>query len=118
MKKTILLSGIALLAKISVAQTVSPDSAKYYEGKTITVCGKIVDTHVSGGEKKNTKLNFEKAYPETPFTAVIFEADLPNFKYTPSEYLKSKNVCVTGAVKMYKDKPEIVITSEKELKIK
>ena len=49
-------------------------------------------TFVTKGEKKTTYINFGKPYPNTTFTAVIFEGDLANFKYTPSEYLKDKNI--------------------------
>ena len=118
MKKIILFIATVLITKIAISQTVSVDSAKFYEGKTITVCGKVVDSYISKGEKKNVKLNFDKPYPETPFIVMIFEADLPNFKYNPTEFLINKNVCATGVVKIYKDKPEIVISSPEQLIIK
>ncbi len=74
-------------------------------------------TYVTKGDKKTTYINFGNPYPNTTFTVVIFEDDLPNFKYIPSEYLKDKNVCITGKVKIYKGKPEIIAIQEEQIKI-
>jgi DNA/RNA endonuclease YhcR with UshA esterase domain len=103
--------------QISFAQTVPLDSVTNYEGKTITVCSKVQSTYLTKGDKKTTYINFGKPYPNTTFTVVIFEGDLSKFKYTPSEFLKDKNICITGKVKIYKGKPEIIVTSEEQIKV-
>ena len=103
------------LSQISFSQSVPLDSVQFYEGKTITVCSKVQSTFLTKGEKKTTYINFGQPYPNTTFTAVIFEGDLPNFKYTPSEYLKDKNVCITGKVKIYKGKPEMIVNKEDQI---
>jgi hypothetical protein len=116
--KKLFIPGIALLAtQISFGQTVSIDSVAKYEGKTVTVCSKVTGIHVSSGDKKNVNLNFGKPFPENSFSVFITEADLKNFKYNPAETLKDKTICVTGKVKIYKDKPEIVVTKEEEIKV-
>ena len=117
MKKIFLLATIICLSQIVFSQTVPVDSVKYYEGKTITVCSKVLDTYEAKMGEKTTFLNFGKPYPNSTFTAVIFESDLSKFKYSPSVYLKGKNVCITGLVKIYKGKTEIVVTSEEQIKI-
>ncbi len=116
--KTLMIIAISFLFfQYSYSQKVVPDSVKYYDGKTITVCSKIVDTHVTNGEHKMTYLNFDHPYPNQSFTGVIFDDDLSKFSYVPSEYLKGKTVCVTGKVKIYKGRPEIAISSESQLKV-
>ena len=117
MKRTFLSAIIICLSQIVFSQTVPVDSAKYYVGKSITVCSKVLDTYEAKTGEKTTFLNFGKPYPNSTFTAVIFEADLSKFKYTPSVFLKGKNVCITGLVKIYKGKTEIVVTSEEQIKI-
>ena len=117
MKKLLLLITSICLWQISFSQTVPLDSVQFYEGKTITVCSKVQSTFLTKGDKKTTYINFGKPYPNTTFTAVIFEVDLPNFKYTPSEYLKDKNVCITGKVKIYKGKPEMIVNKEEQIKV-
>lgn len=92
------------------AQTISIDSVSSYLGKTVTVCDKVYGTHVSNGEKKTTSLNLGADYPNSKLTIVIFEKDLPNFSYVPSLLLKDKDICVTGKLVTYKDKPQIIVS--------
>ena len=117
MKIVFLILTSICLPQISFSQTVPLDSVINYEGKTITVCSKVQSTFLTKGDKKTTYINFGNPYPNTTFTVVIFEADLLNFKNTPSEYLKDKNVCITGKVKIYKGKPEMIINKEEQIKI-
>ena len=117
MKKILFLVISICLTQISFSQTVPLDSVQYYEGKIITVCSKVQSTYVTKGDKKTTYLNFGNPYPNTTFTVVIFEGDLPNFKNTPSEYFKDKNMCITGKVKIYKGKPEIIVNKEEQIKV-
>ena len=99
------------------AQTVSIDSLQQYEGKKVTVCAKVQGIYVSNKTKKTTFINFGKPYPNEKFVVVIFEKDLVNFSYDIPTHLKDKTVCVTGIVKMYKGKPEIIATKEEEIVI-
>ena len=117
MKKLFFVIPAILLSHLSFSQTIPLDSVSKYEGKTITVCSKVLGTQVSAGEKKNTTLNFGKPFPDNTFTVFISETDLPNFKYNPSEFLKDKTICITGTVKMYKNKPEIIVTKQEQIKV-
>ena len=118
MRKLLLLITSIYLWQISFSQTVPLVSVTNYEGKTITVCSKVQSAYVTKGDKKTTYINFGNPYPNSTFTVVIFEGDLANFKNTPSEYLKDKNVCITGKVKIYKDKPQTIVSSEEQIEIK
>ena len=117
MKQILILIFSICLTQILFSQTVPLDSVINYEGKTITVCSKVQSTFLTKGVKKTTYINFGKPYPNTTFTAVIFEGDLPNFKYTPSEYLKDKQVCLTGKITIYKGKPQMIISKEEQIKV-
>lgn len=117
MKKILQLITSICLWQISFSQTVPLDSVQFYEGKEITVCAKVMDTYVSKTNEGTTFVNFGNPYPKSTFTVVIFEGDLPNFKYTPSVYLKGKKVCITGKVKIYKGKPEIIVNKEEQIRI-
>lgn len=48
---------------------------------------------------------------------VIFEKDLSNFSYDPGVFLKEKSFCITGIIKMYNGKPEIIATKEEQIAI-
>jgi RecG-like helicase len=117
MKNLSLISTFIIIWQTSFSQTVPLDSIQFYVGKTITVCSKVQSTFVTKGEKKTTYINFGKPYPNNTFTAVIFSSDSGNFKYIPSEFLKEKNVCITGKVELYKDKPQIIVKKAEQIKI-
>ena len=117
MKKLLVCAIVIFISRFSFSQTVPMDSVGKYEGKIITVCAAVTGTHVFSGDKKNVALNFGKPFPNHSFTVFINESDLKNFKYDPSEFLKDKNICATGLVKIYKDKPEIIVTKEEQVKI-
>ena len=98
----------------SLAQEkVSLDNIAQYEGKTVTICEKVQGTFLS--KSNTTMLNFGKPYPNQTFVVVIFEKDLVNFGYKPDTFLKGKTVCITAEVKIYKGKPEFIVTEEKDI---
>jgi DNA/RNA endonuclease YhcR with UshA esterase domain len=41
-----------------------------------------------------------------------------NFSYKPEDYLKGKTICVTGTIKEYKGKPQIVVDKEDQIKVR
>jgi len=110
--KPVLILVILLCAASSFAQTISPDSAKYHEGSLATVCGKVYGTHT--GKTGVVTLNFGAEYPDNSFTAVVFADDASNFK-KPEEY-NGKQVCVTGRIKMYKGKAEVILKEASQLR--
>ena len=55
-------------------------------------------------------------YPNNTFTAVIFDKNFD--KFADIESFKGKKVTITGTVKLYKEKPEIVLYEIAQLKLK
>lgn len=56
-----------------------------------------------------TLLNLGAAFPSQLLTVVIWE-DLRNqMKNKPEEYYLNKQICITGKVELYKEKPQVVI---------
>jgi len=88
------------------------EAGKYY-GKTKTVEGKII---VSNNTGKVCFLNFHKDWKKY-FTAVIFSSDFDKFPPNPEDYYLNRKVRVTGLIKEYKDKPEIIIKSTAQIEI-
>ncbi|MEO5905607.1 MAG: hypothetical protein ABIQ11_02700 [Saprospiraceae bacterium] len=117
--KGIILTTLFLLVTIMAysQKSVSADSLKYYEGEIITVCQKVSDTFVTKGGEKTTFLNFGNGFPNQLFTVVIYQEDLSNFSYNPAEFLKGKQVCVIGDVRMYNSGPEIIVEREDQIKV-
>ena len=61
-------------------------------------------------------LNFVEKYPNNPFTAVIFARQFGEFPEI--EKYKNKMVEVTGRVSVFKGKPQIILNSPNQLKMK
>ena len=80
------------------------DAGKHY-GEYATVEGTIVATHNSG---KACFLNFHPDYKRY-FTAVIFASAFSRFPANPENYYYGKKVRVSGYIKEYEGKPEIVL---------
>ena len=84
----------------------------------IKVCDKVSDTFQGKGENKITYLNFGGNYPDHKFTVVIFPQDLNNFPFVPSVRYKDKNVCVTGMISIFKEKPQIIVETVDKIEVK
>ena len=94
---------------MSAQTTISIDSVSAYVGQVVKVCDKVAGTFVTKGDKPVTYLNLGTDYPNTKLIIVIFQKDLINFPTSPSEYYKSKNVCVTGEIGVYKERYQIIV---------
>ena len=57
---------------------------------------------------------FGMPYPNEVFTAVIFVSSRPKFG-TPETTFRGKRVCVTGQVRNYRGKPEIIVSDPSQL---
>lgn len=80
----------------------------------VIVQGKVVDTHKGKGV---VFLNFEKPYPDSCFTALIWDEDWNKFPGSPEEYYLNKLVRVKGKIKFYKGKPEIFLENPSQIEV-
>src|SRR5436853_3524967 len=110
MKKILITAAFLIFSFFLKAQTITPEEAKDNVGKTVTVCGKVRSTYKTNSVNSNpTFLDFGKKYPNAVFSVVIWENTLSKFSYNPKRKLKHKKICVTGKIKLYKERPEIVV---------
>jgi DNA/RNA endonuclease YhcR with UshA esterase domain len=106
------LGGEGQEAKTSAPAKIRATEAKDHVGAEKIVTGKIAEVNIA---EKLVRLNFDKPFPNQPFTAVIFAAKTNLF---PSlEKLKGKNVEVSGKIAEYRDRPQIVLVNTNQLKI-
>lgn len=80
----------------------------------VIVQGKVVDSHKGEGV---VFLNFEKPYPNSCFTAVIWDEDWKKFPNNPEEYYLNKLVRVKGKIEFYKGRPEIFLENPLQIEI-
>ncbi len=71
-------------------------------------CGTVASVYrdVHGGGQP-TFVDLGHDYPDQDFTVVIWQRDLYRFDPPPSSW-EGKRICVTGRVKTYKGRPEII----------
>ena len=88
------------------------DAAHYY-GKHATVEGTIVGSYNSG---KACFLNFHSDY-KNHFTSVIFASTFNRFPPKPEKYYLHKKVRITGIIKEYQGRPEIILETPVQVQV-
>jgi hypothetical protein len=88
---------------------VAARDAAAHAGEFVEVCGVIADAvHARRTRGAPTYLNFDKPYPDQPFTAIIWGRDRKAFSFDP-EALNGVAACVRGKVEMYRGKAQITL---------
>ena len=108
--RLLVIPAVAVLwASLGHAQnSISAAEAKDHVGEQATVCGDVVSTHYAARSRGSpTFINLDKPYPNQIFTIVIWGSDRPKFG-DPKEKYRSKHVCVTGAISLYRGVPEVI----------
>ena len=85
-------------------------------GDSVKICTKIFGArYFENSKNAPTLLNAGAKFPDAPLTIVIYGENRAAFKNKPEEYYPEKEICVTGKIVLYKEKPQIVVTSEEQL---
>ncbi len=106
--------GLAMLATPALAQTIAPADAKAHVGQTVTVEGPVGNVYTA--RSGMTFIDIGGQYPDNAFAAVIFADDTAKFPGVKA--LGGKTVDITGAVSLYRGKPEIILKSADQVKAK
>jgi hypothetical protein len=113
LKSTFILAINFITTLLSAQKQIPIDSVASYVGQVVKVCDKVAGTFVTKGEKPVTYLNLG-----AKLTIVIFQKDLINFPFIPSDHYKDMNVCVTGEIGTYKEKVQIIANKPEQIEIK
>jgi predicted extracellular nuclease len=105
------LSAAPALAQI---QTIAPAEAKTHVGQTVTVEGAVGNVYTA--RSGMIFIDMGGRYPDNAFAAVIFTGDAGKFPDVKS--LDGKTVDITGAVSLYRGKPEIILKTADQVKAK
>ncbi len=87
--------------------------ASKYVGEYKTVRGKVDNVSISA--KNNSFLNFCPDYKTCSFSATIFSSDAS--KFSNIRGYEGKTVKITGLIKTYQGRPEIIINDPNQIKI-
>jgi len=114
-----ILAVLALTVEASAADTnaAAPlkigtaDADKYYD-QTMIVTGKVAQVTI---RPTVTFLNLDKAFPDSPFTVVIFHGHSSFFG--DANALRGKSIEIKGKITNYHDKPEIALDRTNQLTV-
>ena len=89
--------------------------AGQHVGETATVCGVVASgRHAERTRGRPTFLNLDKPYPDQVFTILIWGENRARFG-TPDQSLLHKRVCVSGSIREYAGKPEIIASEPSQI---
>jgi DNA/RNA endonuclease YhcR with UshA esterase domain len=112
------LSGLAEDAKTNAAAKsaepikIKAEEAKKHVGEEAIVRGTIAEVNKAAAL---VRLNFEKPFPNSVFTAVIFARNTNDFPEV--DKLQGKSVEVSGKIAEYRNRPQIILNSTNQLKV-
>ena len=95
-------------------------AAIHNEGKLRTVCGKVQSTYInSNTASQRIYLNMGREYPNHTFTGLIwYSSNKDNFDGRPDKKYKKKNICISGVISSFNEKPQIQIDFENQIEIR
>ncbi len=115
MKILVSVLGLALTAAPALAETIAPSDTQKYVGKPVTVEGVVSEVHHAASGKV-TFVDMGGRYPDNAFAGVILSDDAGKFPDVDS--LDGKTVDVTGTIKLYQGRTEIILNDPTQIKAK
>lgn len=98
-------------------QQVPIDKVAQFEGREVTVCGSIDSTrHSPNVQGEPTLLHMGGAFPRHRFAVRVWGQDRGKFDHD-LEALQGRQACVSGRVRMVNRRPEMVLSSPRDLAV-
>jgi DNA/RNA endonuclease YhcR with UshA esterase domain len=110
-----LVLALALTAAPAFAQTIQPADARAHVGETVTVKSTVSEVHTAA-RSGVTFLDMGGRYPNEAFMAAIFAEDVG--KFPDVHALEGKTVDISGWVRLYRGRPEIILRDATQVKAK
>jgi DNA/RNA endonuclease YhcR with UshA esterase domain len=115
MKILVSVLGLALAVTPAFAETIAPSDTQKYVGKSVTVEGTVSEVHHAASGKV-TFIDMGGRYPDNAFAGVLFSDDAGKFPDIDS--LDGKTVDITGMIKLYQGRTEIILNDPTQIKAK
>ena len=113
--RTALITLALVAATPAFAETIAPSDTPKYVGKSVTVEGLVSEVHHAASGKV-IFVDIGGRYPDSAFAGIIFSDDAPKFPDVDS--LEGKTVDITGAIRSYQGRPEIILNDPAQIKTK
>ena len=105
-----LLVCVVLTTAASAQTTIKAEDIGKHVGDSVKICSKVFSARYFEQSKNSPALlNIGAAFPNQLFTVVIWSEVRKQFETVPEELFLNKNICVTGKVELFKDKPQVVL---------
>jgi hypothetical protein len=119
MRLFVLLLFVFSIGLVSQAQvTIKLADVSNHIGDSVKVCGKVGGIrYMETAKDQPTLINMGAAYPNQLLTVVIFSEARKEFEKAPEELFNYKDICITGKIELYKDKPQIVVKHTAQIQI-
>ncbi|MBK8301211.1 MAG: hypothetical protein IPK90_12420 [Chitinophagaceae bacterium] len=118
-KGLVALAALLLTVTSFAQQKIKTEDLSKHVGDSVTFCTKIFGgIFLDRSKEQLTLLNAGGNYPNAPLTIVIGSDTREKFANKPEVFYKDKEVCITGKISLYKEKPQIVVCNEKQLVVK
>lgn len=91
---------------------ISAEDAAGHEGDFVTVEGFVRNVHTARSGSA-TFIDLDGVYPDNPFSAVIFADDMARVGDVGN--LMGRTVDITGKIRIYRGRPEIVVSTGKQI---
>jgi hypothetical protein len=116
MKKiSVTLLTLFIFAAATAQTNIKLEDVSKHIGDSVTVCGKVAGMrYFENSNNKPTFLNIGANHPNQLLTIVIWETTKALFT-TKVEDLMDKEICITGRIILYKERPEIVIEKPEQI---
>jgi len=116
---TLLLIGSSCSQDSAAGDLIPASEAYKYVGKNKTVSGTVVAARYAAESRgQPTFLNFEEPHPNQVFGVVIWGSDRSKFETPPDSAFLGRQLRVTGLIKKYQGKPQIIVTDPGQIVIK
>jgi DNA/RNA endonuclease YhcR with UshA esterase domain len=111
------LLSLFIVTVVTAQTTIKLADVSKHIGDSVTVCGKVAGLrYFENSKNKPTFLNIGANHPNQLLTVVIWETARALFT-GKVEDLMDKEICITGRIILYKERPEIVIEKPEQIVI-
>jgi len=107
-----------MITGICCAQTsIKLDDVSKHTGDSVSICGLVADLrYFENAKNQPTLLNIGEVYPNQKLTVVIY-GDVRKAFATAVEDLNHKQICITGTITLFKERPQIIIAQPEQIKL-
>lgn len=97
-------------------QVIKLEDVSKHIGDSVKVCSKVSGIrYLENAKDQPTFINLGGSYPNQLLTIVIWADTRARFEKSPEELFTGKEICVTGRVELFREKPQIVVKKKEQI---